>query len=659
MPKIFVSYRREDSPGYAGRLYDRLHQEFGRDSVFIDVDTLQPGDDFVDAINDTLGQCDIVLAVIGPRWLAAEDEEHKPRLEDDLDFVRLEIQTALDRKIRVIPVLVERAKMPRTEELPTQLKGLARRQAIELSDTRWTYDVGRLVENLQAVSTRNRSAKPESAKASSIFAPPEQLVHPPEENLHAPVTENEPAIGKPTFVPTPIFTAPVFTDRRVIATQQRLVYIDYGNWVEKSLTISSDNRRVAYIEKKIGFLGFVTKYCVNVNGTLSAEYENAKIKITFSPDSSRVAYAVQKDNKWLVIIDGVEVGRYDDVGDPGTCIAFSPDSRRYTYLAKRDNKWLVVIDGKESRQNEGLLTGGAIFSPDSRRVAYGAYNNNKWTVVVDSEESIQYDAILDADFTFSPNSRRFAYGSRNGDKWSVTVDGVEGPRRDALAGDYFVFSPDSLRFAYCARFDNKWSVVIDEQEGERFDLIMKRPIVFSPDGRHYAYGAQSNGKWLLVRDGIKGTPCDALLKGGPVFSPDSQHLALGIQKNGQWFMVRDGQESPAYDDLAVNYLLFSPDSKHLAYGAKRRDKWTVVLDGKEIREHKDLANIFPVFSPDSQHLAYCARNDSGWVFSVNGQEANLYDGIAKGGQIVFDSKDSLHALAVKGPEVFRVDLSIR
>ena len=99
MPRIFISYRREDTPGYAGRLCDRLQQDFGRDNVFIDVDTLQPGDDFVEAISERLVGCDLMLVVIGPRWLTSVDSQGRPRLEDDSDYVRLEIQTALARVV--------------------------------------------------------------------------------------------------------------------------------------------------------------------------------------------------------------------------------------------------------------------------------------------------------------------------------------------------------------------------------------------------------------------------------------------------------------------------------------------------------------------------------------------------------------------------------
>ena len=112
MPTIFGSYRPEDAPGYAGRLFDRLQQEFGRDNVFMDVDALQPGDDFVDKIGERLNGCDLMVTVIGRRWVAATDAAGLRRLEQPGDYVRLELETALARHIVTVPVLVEGATMP-------------------------------------------------------------------------------------------------------------------------------------------------------------------------------------------------------------------------------------------------------------------------------------------------------------------------------------------------------------------------------------------------------------------------------------------------------------------------------------------------------------------------------------------------------------------
>ena len=150
MPKIFISYRRDDSAAHTGRLYDRLEGHFGQGQVFMDVDAIKPGLDFVEVVQAAVSVCDGLVAVIGKEWLHVSDAAGGRRLEDPDDLVSLEIATALDRGIPVIPVLVQGAQMPRGNELPDRLKPLASRNALEVSDNRFRSDVERLIETLEA-----------------------------------------------------------------------------------------------------------------------------------------------------------------------------------------------------------------------------------------------------------------------------------------------------------------------------------------------------------------------------------------------------------------------------------------------------------------------------------------------------------------------------
>lgn len=152
---IFINYRREDSAGHAGRLFDRLSQHFpGR--VFMDIDTIEPGVDFAEVIEQAVGCCEVLIVVIGREWLHLQDAAGRRRLENPQDFVRMEVAAALERNIRVIPVLVEGASMPRAEDLPPDLAKLARRNAIELSDARWSFDVDRLIQTIEGVLREKR-----------------------------------------------------------------------------------------------------------------------------------------------------------------------------------------------------------------------------------------------------------------------------------------------------------------------------------------------------------------------------------------------------------------------------------------------------------------------------------------------------------------------
>src|ERR1700722_18928452 len=118
MPGVFISYRRDDSSGYAGRLYDALVAHFGRDLVFIDIDSIRAGENFADVIDKRIAACSIVAVLIGKSWLKSFDDQGNRRLDDPHDFVRLEVASALGQKIPVIPVLVGGAKMPRPDDLP-------------------------------------------------------------------------------------------------------------------------------------------------------------------------------------------------------------------------------------------------------------------------------------------------------------------------------------------------------------------------------------------------------------------------------------------------------------------------------------------------------------------------------------------------------------
>lgn len=159
MARVFLSYRRDDSAGFAGRLADALEARFGADRVFRDVDDIRPGEDFAQAIQTQLEDVGAVLVLIGPRWLTMSVDGRR-RLDDPEDYVRREIQTALASGKPVIPVLVSGATMPVSAELPEAIADLARRQAVVLSDTGWRADVARLTDSLAAIVSDGAAPTP-------------------------------------------------------------------------------------------------------------------------------------------------------------------------------------------------------------------------------------------------------------------------------------------------------------------------------------------------------------------------------------------------------------------------------------------------------------------------------------------------------------------
>lgn len=149
--KVFISYRRDDTPGYNVLLARELGKHVGKNNIFMDLDSVRPGIDYRDQLRQAVQSCDVLIAMIGKQWLTTTDEEGRHRLEQPDDWVRLEIAAALEREhILVIPALVRGATMPRAQDLPEPLQGLAFRHAIELSDSRFQFDVERLAKALHA-----------------------------------------------------------------------------------------------------------------------------------------------------------------------------------------------------------------------------------------------------------------------------------------------------------------------------------------------------------------------------------------------------------------------------------------------------------------------------------------------------------------------------
>jgi len=168
MDSIFLSYRREDSEGQAGRLYDDLVAVFGSDSVFMDVAAIQPGRDFRKSIDQSLNSCGVFLSLIGKNWLSAKDASGQRRLDDPADFVRIETGAALKRDIPVIPVLVQGASAPKPDQLPDDLKELAFRNAVELTHARWDSDIEVLIKALRPhISQSSPKPEPERVQPGS------------------------------------------------------------------------------------------------------------------------------------------------------------------------------------------------------------------------------------------------------------------------------------------------------------------------------------------------------------------------------------------------------------------------------------------------------------------------------------------------------------
>jgi len=161
-PGIFISYRHKDSAAWAGWLSDRLANHFGLGQIFKDIDSIHPGDDFAAAISDAIASCQVLLALIGDRWLTVADKAGR-RLDNPKDFVRREIETALGLGIHVIPILLDGTTMPDADQLPPSMAGLSAREALDLSANRFDSDFGRLLEALDETLSRPQATPPRAA----------------------------------------------------------------------------------------------------------------------------------------------------------------------------------------------------------------------------------------------------------------------------------------------------------------------------------------------------------------------------------------------------------------------------------------------------------------------------------------------------------------
>ncbi len=186
MGKIFISYRRSETPGEAGWLADELAREFGEDSVLIDVNAIEPGLDFRGKIQRQIGSCSVLLAVIGPNWAAPKEQDNGKKRKGRTDYVHLEISWALKRRLRIIPVLVQGAQMPSARVLPEELKRLATRNAVEMRHAHWKSDLQELVAVLRKLLG--------PAKVEALQEAPDETE---DEAEIEPVPDYEPALELP------------------------------------------------------------------------------------------------------------------------------------------------------------------------------------------------------------------------------------------------------------------------------------------------------------------------------------------------------------------------------------------------------------------------------------------------------------------------------
>ena len=406
--------------------------------------------------------------------------------------------------------------------------------------------------------------------------------------------------------------------------------------------------------------------------------------LTVDANFQHVAYVVKRGEKELAVMDGVEEKEYDKVAVKNE-MYFSPDGKRLAYVAKRGDKKLVVVDGKEGKEYDDIYDlFNPIFSPDSQHLVYVALMANpmafglppvKKIVVVDRKEEKKYDTVHTP--IFSRDSKRMAYSVEK--NWNrgmcVVVDGIQGKTYDQITTE--AFSPDGSRFAYLVyeRVDrspgslgNNFAVIDGAEKKKYFQDTAVSPVSFSPDSKHTAYTI-SGLENKVIRDDVAGKNYKRI-SGGVCFSPDSKRLAFTALDGDKWKLFVD--EKPGYDYGVNEYTVpvFCPDGR-LAYVAKIGTNSSVVVAGIAGKPLEAILTEL-TFNADGKHLAYAGQRGEKSIPILDGFEGKAYDkfltcepflntmGVDGPSNVgfAFDSRNVLHALALRGNELFRLEFQI-
>jgi Tol biopolymer transport system component len=450
---VFISYRRGDSAGYAGRLYDRLSSRFGDEQIFMDIDTIEPGVDFVQRITQAMTSCRVVLVIIGPDWLTAADRDGNRRLDDPRDYLRMEITEALTRDVRVIPVLVHGASMPSSADLPDELRGLATRHAQELSDTRWGFDTEHLMEVIErSLRDRPSAALPSETEASSR---PTRRGVPPSYLIVALIMLVAGA------------TVWLLIDRRIADGGERPPSSSPSTNKSPPGSASSSIAPSEAAPEVIAFVsdrsGSLEIWTMNVDGTDLRQITDGQAKELvhpdWSPDGQRIAFASNSmggDNAggdmeiWTINTDGTDLRQLtNNVGIRDAAPDWSPDGARIAFSSRRTDGdaadedldiWTMNRDGQDARRltDNDYDDDTPDWSSDGRQIVWETNPGDGHDIYrMNADGSAQVEVVAGPGDNYwpmwSPDDDSIAYRSnksRGGDDYDIyTVT----PQGDSIA----------------------------------------------------------------------------------------------------------------------------------------------------------------------------------------------------------------------------------
>lgn len=478
MSKIFISYRREDTGGYAISLHDRLADRFGRDQLFMDIDNIEPGEDFVEVINEKVGRCEVLLVLIGRDWLTCKNESGQRRLDNPDDFVRLEVAAALDRKIRVVPVLVGGARLPKPDELGTELAPLCRRHAITLTDAGFRQDVNRLIESVEKAIKGSGLSVHKAPRPPGSILTPSTASGTKETGVIPPKPSNKRADSVASFGQS---AQKATTD--AIKFSKARIFSGHGKPV-KTVAFSPDSRILASAGggSWLGGGDTAIRLWRVSDGRLLRKligHEDTVSKIVFSPDGEKLASCCStaahlwrtSNGKRLKMLTG-------NVDHGGDSLAFSADGQRLVC-------WIDVEPDEDQKLTYDLWT-----------VSDGKYLGSYSPKRLPKKADFQWERV-------SPDGRMMASKElirmEHAEYWAIVVKCVIGgatlvelkDKDDAEATEW-KFSADG-RLLVAGYLDNVirlWRLA----DGKRLTKIplsaRANSVVFSPDGQWLAAGCE-------------------------------------------------------------------------------------------------------------------------------------------------------------------------
>jgi WD40 repeat protein len=481
---VFICYRREDAGGFAGRLHRDLARAL-QCEVFIDIDSIKGGDDFVAAISNRMARCSTVLVLVGTKWLTATDRRGSRRLDDPNDFVRQEIEESLrNPRLLVVPVLLDGVAFPDTKDLPDAIRPLARRNAVELTNKRWDYDVAELLKLLPEPSKRR---------------------------WHVPALSAAAAVLGSTLIWFWAVNRPVRPPAGSDGTSAAAAGTTRGTSAEAVESPPAGSKAPPPAGAREPFVGPIA-----VNGGVSG--------IAFNPDGTHIATA-GGNNHTLILwsaLTGHQVRSF--AGDSiVSAVAFSRDGKHVA-----TDSTLYDVSTGERIASIGRGAYDVAFSPDGRFIATASgYSPSLGTRLYDQttgQEIVQLSNEYASRTAFSHDGKLLAAATgylRKGVRiWNVDdralARTLEGPSDDVS------FSPDGR---FVATVGDGIVSLFRPATGEHLRNISGRSAVFSPDGRILAIIGED--RHVQLWDPSNGNPIRTLqdvYAKELVFSPDGERI---------------------------------------------------------------------------------------------------------------------------------------